>query len=110
MPAALERAVRKCMAKDPDARWQSTADFRDELQWISETAGDASIPPAPPPQRAIRNWLPAALAFALGVAGGILWHSSRTPEAAPAKYSRVTFRAGLHFTASAGQQSRRRKR
>ena len=33
--AALERVVRRCLAKDPDARWQSTADLVDELKWIA---------------------------------------------------------------------------
>ena len=51
-PAAsgpLDRVVRKCLARDPDARWQSAADLRDELQWI---AGDgAATAAAPSPQR-----------------------------------------------------------
>jgi hypothetical protein len=34
VPAALGRVVRKCLAKDPEARWQTAADLRDELQWI----------------------------------------------------------------------------
>ena len=35
LPEALERVVRKCLAKEPDARWQSAADLRDELVWLS---------------------------------------------------------------------------
>ena len=31
----LERVVRRCLAKDPDARWQSTVDLVDELKWIA---------------------------------------------------------------------------
>ncbi len=34
-PAALVRVVRRCLAKDPHARWQSAADLADELRWIS---------------------------------------------------------------------------
>src|SRR5262249_5070834 len=30
--APLDRAVKKCLAKEPDARWQSTADLTDELK------------------------------------------------------------------------------
>ena len=30
----LQRVVMKCLAKDPDDRWQSAADLRDELKWI----------------------------------------------------------------------------
>ena len=32
---SLDRVVRRCLAKDPDARWQSTADLVDELRWIA---------------------------------------------------------------------------
>jgi predicted Ser/Thr protein kinase len=101
LPAALDRVVRKCMAKDPEARWQSTADLRDELRWISETPSDTgAASTAPTPSRALRKWLPAVvLALVIGLAGGIFWQSSRAPASAPAKYSRLAFRAGLYFTA-----------
>ena len=33
--ASLDRVVRRCLAKDPDARWQSTVDLVDELRWIA---------------------------------------------------------------------------
>jgi serine/threonine protein kinase len=36
LPPAVIRAVDKALAKDPDARWQSAADLRDELQWSLE--------------------------------------------------------------------------
>ena len=32
-----ERVVRKCLAKDPNARWQSARDLGDELQWVAES-------------------------------------------------------------------------
>jgi serine/threonine protein kinase len=35
VPAALDRAIRKCLAKDPDDRWQDARDLRDELKWIA---------------------------------------------------------------------------
>src|ERR1700686_1914621 len=37
-PPALDRVVRKCLAKDPDARWQSAHDLQDELKWVAEAA------------------------------------------------------------------------
>ena len=30
----LDRLVSKCLRKDPDARWQTSADLLDELRWI----------------------------------------------------------------------------
>jgi len=41
-PAALDRVVKKCLAKDPDRRWQSASDLHDELVWIAEAASLAS--------------------------------------------------------------------
>ncbi|HEU4894097.1 MAG TPA: protein kinase [Vicinamibacterales bacterium] len=41
-PASLDRLIRKCLAKDPEHRWQTSADLTDELQWIDrqQTVGD----------------------------------------------------------------------
>src|ERR1700687_3461750 len=35
-PPALDRVVKKCLAKDADNRWQSTSDLCEELRWIAE--------------------------------------------------------------------------
>ena len=42
-PPALARVVRRCLAKDPHARWQSAADLADELRWISRDLDGRSI-------------------------------------------------------------------
>lgn len=34
-PRAVERLVKKCLAKEPDLRWQSAADLANELEWIA---------------------------------------------------------------------------
>jgi eukaryotic-like serine/threonine-protein kinase len=36
-PAALDRALKTCLAKDPDERWQSARDLKRELEWIANT-------------------------------------------------------------------------
>src|SRR5262245_2281805 len=36
VPAALDRVVKKTLAKNPDARWQTALDLLDELKWIAE--------------------------------------------------------------------------
>src|ERR1700674_3511926 len=41
-PPALDRVLRKCLAKDPDNRWQSARDLKDELEWIAESSGGAN--------------------------------------------------------------------
>jgi serine/threonine protein kinase len=37
-PLALERLITRCLAKDPEERWQSARDLLVELQWIAEDA------------------------------------------------------------------------
>ena len=40
----LDRLIGKCLAKDPDARWQSASDLADELRWIAGGGGaDAPV-------------------------------------------------------------------
>src|SRR5204862_6026921 len=41
-PPALEHAIRRCLAKDPDERWQSASDIKSELLWISQSSGEAA--------------------------------------------------------------------
>jgi serine/threonine protein kinase/Tol biopolymer transport system component len=35
-PSALDRVVKRCLAKDPDERCQNAKDLTDELKWIAE--------------------------------------------------------------------------
>src|SRR5260370_31698603 len=43
-PPMLERAVRRCLAKDPDERWQSPSDLANELDWVAEGSSQAGVP------------------------------------------------------------------
>jgi hypothetical protein len=65
VPESLDRAIRTCLAKDPDARWQSTADLRRELKWIAET-------PAVVSRNDARALSPRRLTFAAAAIGGVL--------------------------------------
>jgi serine/threonine-protein kinase len=42
-PPMLDRTVRKCLAKEPDKRWQAASDVCDELKWIGESGSHASV-------------------------------------------------------------------
>jgi serine/threonine protein kinase/Tol biopolymer transport system component len=48
---ALDRLLAKCLAKNPDERWQSAADLADELRWIVDErqrpAADGTPAPVP---------------------------------------------------------------
>jgi Tol biopolymer transport system component len=40
-PAALDRLVKGCLAKDPEDRWQNARDVRNELTWIGQSGSQA---------------------------------------------------------------------
>lgn len=43
-PPMLDRAIRQCLAKDPDQRWQSAGDLKRALVWASEGGSQVGIP------------------------------------------------------------------
>src|ERR1700726_4646947 len=44
-PPALDRVVKKCLAKEPEKRWQAASDVCDELKWIAEGGSQAASAP-----------------------------------------------------------------
>ena len=67
-PPALERVVKKCLAKDPDERWQSARDIETNLNWIAEGQTPAtSFPVKHNPWRERAAWM-LALALLCGLA------------------------------------------
>ena len=40
-PPALDHAIRRCLAKDPEERWQTARDLALELKWIAEAGSQA---------------------------------------------------------------------
>jgi eukaryotic-like serine/threonine-protein kinase len=44
-PPSLDHAIRRCLAKDPDDRWQTARDLFLELKWIAE--GGSGVMPSP---------------------------------------------------------------
>ncbi|HEV8119517.1 MAG TPA: protein kinase [Candidatus Polarisedimenticolia bacterium] len=79
-PPALDHAVRTCLAKDPDERWQSASDLKNQLGWIAEQGAPAASPgaaagPSAAPGVAGRErlaWIAAALCLATALAAGTL--------------------------------------
>jgi len=77
-PAALDRIVKRCLAKDPDERWQSASDLASELKWIAEGGSQAEAAKHVPARRTLwprSGWIAAAAFFLLLVATGVaLWN------------------------------------
>lgn len=86
IPPMLERVVRKCLAKDPDDRWQTASDLKSELQWVLESGSQAAMP-APVVEHRRRNarlgWILAA-AFATALAAFAVFHYRTAPAPAVA--------------------------
>ncbi|MDQ6759784.1 MAG: protein kinase, partial [Acidobacteriota bacterium] len=78
-PAPLDRVVRKCLAKDPDKRWQSAGDLADELRWVAEGASRAQTPVRLPHHR-ILPWVAAAALLLMTLALGVVaYRDSQQP-------------------------------
>src|SRR6266404_1163474 len=78
-PPALDHAIKKCLAKLPDERWQSAS----ELQWIGET-GSQAVGAAPRGQSGKTKeriaWL-ITCASILALIGAATWWRNSTPPA-----------------------------
>jgi serine/threonine-protein kinase len=70
-PPALDHAIRRCLAKEPEERWQSAADLAGELQWIAEAGSQAEVPAPLVSQRKVREriaWAAAAVLALVAIA------------------------------------------
>jgi eukaryotic-like serine/threonine-protein kinase len=93
-PPQLDHVVKKCLAKEPDRRWQAASDVCDELKWISGTAAEvtkttlqqeATFAPRKLPLRVV-GLIAAAVAV---VTGFLVWHvKPRTAQ--PTQVSRFS--------------------
>ena len=79
-PAAFDRLVRTCIAKDPTGRWQSAHDVGLQLQSIGERASlpHAETAGAPRPRRA--PWLPWAIAAVVAAIAGAALMRPQAPR------------------------------
>ncbi len=80
-PAALDRFVKVCLAKNPDERWQSVGDARRELQWIADGGSPtaARVPSASARGRSAWMALAAALIAAAVIAVPAVQYLRETP-------------------------------
>jgi len=97
-PVSLSRIVKKCLAKDPDERWQSASDLAAELKWIAEGGSRASETMGVPIARAKwahASWILTSIFFLLALSGGVAWwtYSHRRSSA-------MYFHAAVPFAAN----------
>jgi Tol biopolymer transport system component/tRNA A-37 threonylcarbamoyl transferase component Bud32 len=78
-PAVLDRALSRCLEKDPQRRWRSAWDLKAELEWIGT---DRPVAVAARKGFGVGRMLPWALAVLLALALGFVAYR-RTSEEAP---------------------------
>jgi serine/threonine-protein kinase len=84
-PPALDRVLRKCLAKDPDNRWQSARDLKDELEWITSAPGEGTTLSTAVARQRLLPWIAAAAVLAIGFAASswIAYRATRPAELKP---------------------------
>jgi Tol biopolymer transport system component len=83
-PPALQRLVRNCLEKDPDARRQTMNDVLLDLRWIAEGGSQAGVPAPVARRRRGREriaWIAAVLGIVAAATFALLWQqATREPE------------------------------
>lgn len=84
-PPSLDHVVQRCLAKNPDERWQTALDLGSELKWIRESGSQGAASAIQLEAKKAHAWLPllpwvlcAVLAALLAAA--IFWHTSKSTE------------------------------
>src|SRR5262249_11917338 len=89
---ALDRLLAKCLAKDPDHRWQTAADLASELQWVDEERVRAAEPSAfavnrrSPMRERVLTAIATAAVAALAVVG-YRWYPRPAPPPEPVTFT-----------------------
>jgi eukaryotic-like serine/threonine-protein kinase len=94
-PPALEHAIQRCLAKDPEERWQTARDLAIELDWIAKGGTSASGEAAATPRtKKPPLWIlwPILGALALGLLAGAIFLQGEKQQERP-----MVFTAPLPF-------------
>jgi eukaryotic-like serine/threonine-protein kinase len=93
-PPALDRVVKKCVAKEPEKRWQGASDLSDELKWIAE--GGSQVTLAAAAARGFNAFSRrgllisvGALLFVVAITGFATWNLKPTPTPPPRPVTRT---------------------
>ena len=84
MPPALDHAIRRCLAKDPEERWQTARDLALELKWLGDSGSQVALMPNAPVRGIRARWQRALLwsiaAFLLAALTGFaMWNLKPVP-------------------------------
>ncbi len=96
-PPALDRIVMRCLAKDPEDRWQSARDVAAELLWIAQGGSKAGLPAIVSTRRHVREklaWSAFGIAAIAAAVFAVMW-VQRAPEPPPVVRFALTLPASV---------------
>jgi eukaryotic-like serine/threonine-protein kinase len=102
-PPLLDHIIRRCLAKDPDERWQTARDLALELKWTAETVGQAEPLASTRQPRTRWRWLAVVAVVLLGFASALaafLYRGKAPLLAAPVRFEIPVPAGSLNFTLS----------
>jgi Tol biopolymer transport system component len=123
-PPSLEHVIGRCLAKDPDDRWQTGRDLAGELKWISDSGTNmsgtaAAVHMQTVPARAGKGawgWVAAGVLAAILLVGAVFSRTQRTVEEPKYFFAPLSFSArGMaiapngHTVAIVGYKTEERK-
>jgi Tol biopolymer transport system component len=82
VPPALEHVVQRALAKDPDDRWQTAADVRSELKWVSTTSSQTQLPVLKR-KRKLPGWAAIVSLLVLATVAALVGYWLRKPPQVP---------------------------
>jgi tRNA A-37 threonylcarbamoyl transferase component Bud32 len=97
LPERVGHVIERCLALDPDERWQTASDVGRELEWARKPAPVAAIPVHALPRR---QWLAGSIAAASFVLGALVVLLVRSREAPVAAAATTRFQVSLPPSAS----------
>jgi eukaryotic-like serine/threonine-protein kinase len=83
-PPTLDHAIRRCLAKDPEERWQTARDLALELKWNAESGSQATSAPTGASKGIRARWQETLLwgvvsALLAGITGFAIWNLKPSP-------------------------------
>jgi serine/threonine protein kinase len=94
VPPLLDQIIARCLAKDPDNRWQTANDLEQALRWTAESASKAAVsawaPPVPRLRRIEVAWLTAGACLLIAAVIALVYTIGSSRRGAPDRRA-VTF-------------------
>ncbi|MBV9306161.1 MAG: PD40 domain-containing protein [Acidobacteriaceae bacterium] len=95
VPAALERAVVRCLRKDPARRFQSMLDLKLTLEKLRAENGSGPQASVPKRRVLVAAGIAVLVVTLLGLGAWIWWRFWRMPVSLPLAVEQITFDGGL---------------